>query len=1006
MSGAEEGTNKGPREEELTPTASFSGSIRGPGSRIGPFRVERELGRGAVGVVYLAHDTKLDRLVAIKSLPAEVTGNGVVRARFQREARLLASFNHPNIATIYEELEEAEGVGYLILEYIPGQTLAERISKGPLKLEEVLSIVLQIAEAVAAAHKHHVIHRDLKPSNIKITPEGNVKVLDFGVAKMVAVQSLDQQITDVTQPGQVIGTPGYMSPEQALGKEIDHRSDIWSFGCVLYEMLTSKCPFPGQTTSDVLESILKTEPNWEALPPEIPLVLRDLVHKCLEKDPERRYQSATELCQDLLDYQATLAAPAPKAIDLKALLRLFRRPRFAILSVVVFMLFCIAALWLINQSAKVRWARVEAIPEISRLIEQDKYFAAFSIAREAEKYISKDPMLIKLWTRVCKRYSITTTPSGADIFLKEHSEVDNEWEYLGQSPLRNVRFPRGLCRWKIEKEGYTIREGVAGLWSGSLNIDLWEENSLPSGMVRIPPCTLKAKLWPSYKVEPVEAPAYWIDKYEVTNEQFKQFIDAGGYGNPQYWKHKFIKDGQELSWERAMREFRDRTGRAGPSTWEGGTYPKGKDKFPVCGVSWYEASAYAEFAGKGLPTVHHWTQAACTGSSSAIVPFSNFGGRGPAPVGMHVGMYVTGLYDMAGNVKEWCQSATSDSGDRRYILGGAWSEQTYMFTNRDSRSVWDRSPSNGFRCVQYAKGREEVPDFLFRPIEPSRSRDYSKETPASEEQFQFFKRLYAYDRTELNVETVSLDDRSDYWRKERVTFDAAYGGERVIAYLFLPKKVRPPYQAVVYFPGWGATDRPREDFDPGSYFWDFIIMSGRAFMYPVYKGTHERRYPEGRRPRRFDEWVTYQEWIIQLSKDLGRSIDYLESRDDIDGERIAYYGLSWGARLGSIMLAVEDRVKTGIFFLGGFSGYRKPAAIDEINFTPYVKIPVLMINGREDFIFPLETSQTPMYEFLGTPSEHKKHILYPGGHDLLSLFSGQIRKDILDWLDRYLGPVD
>jgi serine/threonine protein kinase/Tol biopolymer transport system component len=287
MGEAEEKSNKQPGEEGDFPTASFSGSA--PGGQIGPFRIERELGRGAVGVVYLAHDTKLDRPVAIKSVPAEVMENPKARSRFQREARLLASVNHPNIATIHEVLEEAESVGYLVLEYVPGQTLAERIAGARLKLEEALTIALQIAEAVAAAHEHDVIHRDLKPGNIKITPEGKVKVLDFGLAKAVGSETLDQQST-VTEPGRVIGTPAYMSPEQARGKLADKRSDIWSFGCVLYEMLTGKIPFKGETISDTLANILQTDPNWQALPESTPANIRSLLRHCLKKDPRRRLQ--------------------------------------------------------------------------------------------------------------------------------------------------------------------------------------------------------------------------------------------------------------------------------------------------------------------------------------------------------------------------------------------------------------------------------------------------------------------------------------------------------------------------------------------------------------------------------------------------------------------------------------------------------------------------------------------------------------------------------------------
>ncbi|MCW3981538.1 MAG: tetratricopeptide repeat protein, partial [Candidatus Bathyarchaeota archaeon] len=187
----------------------------------------------------------------------------------------------------YDELEEAEGLIYLVLEYVPGQTLAERITKKPLKLQEALTIALQIAEAVAAAHEHDVIHRDLKPGNIKITEEGKVKVLDFGLAKVVGGEVTDQQTT-ITEPGRVIGTPAYMSPEQARGKPTDKRSDIWSFGCILYEMLTAMIPFKGETISDTLANILQTEPRWEALPENIPMNIRFLLRHCMEKEPRRR----------------------------------------------------------------------------------------------------------------------------------------------------------------------------------------------------------------------------------------------------------------------------------------------------------------------------------------------------------------------------------------------------------------------------------------------------------------------------------------------------------------------------------------------------------------------------------------------------------------------------------------------------------------------------------------------------------------------------------------------
>jgi serine/threonine protein kinase/dienelactone hydrolase len=971
------------------------------GQKIGAFEIIEMIGRGGMGVVYLARDTKLKRSVAIKSIPVEMQVDSTARLRFRREAELLASLNHPNIAVIHDIIEQDEGPGYLVLEYVPGRTLAEQIAHKPLKLEQILSISRQIANAVAAAHEKGVIHRDIKPSNIKITPDGRVKVLDFGLAKASSRQDKNQGTT-VTQPGRVIGTPAYMSPEQARGKPTDKRSDIWSFGCVLYEMLTSRIPFKGETVSDTLANILDQDPDWDILPSEAGPQVRKIISKCLEKNSDKRYQSARQLCQELQDYAASLGGTV---LDLKALERSIRRPKVAGLLALCFLVFCLTLYGVIRHIRNVRWAN-EAIPNIIRLIEEDRCLAAFQLAERAEEYIPNNSTLKQLWSEMSCDYSIITTPPGANISYKEYSDIQGQWLDLGLSPQEDIRFPRGFYRWQIEKEGFETRECVAGGHHGApkqLNIDLQAEGSLTSGMVLIPAKDLRQHLEGAGNAEATQASAYLIDKYEVTNKQFKEFIDKGGYQRRHYWKPEFVREGSVLSWEQAMSEFRDKTGRLGPSTWEGGTYPKGQEQYPVSGISWFEADAYAEFAGKSLPTIYHWSAAASFPEAAVIIPYSNFEAEGSAPVGSYPGVARNGLYDMAGNVKEWCLNATNDSVGHRHVLGGAWGEQTYMFSSRDTRSEWNRSPINGFRCVRYPDGQDSVPESLFGPVKRRAYRDFARETPVSDELFPSYKELFVYDRTELNAVAEPVNDSSRHWRKEKITFDAAYGGERVIAYLFLPKGIKPPYQTVVHFPGGAAQkNRPFEKL-PKSAYTEFIIMSGRALLYPVYKGTYERRTAGNNLMSRP---IAHREWTIQLSKDLRRSIDYLETRGDIDNEKIAYYGISWGASLGPIMLAVEDRIKVGILVVGGLWPFPTPPKVDPFDFAPRVRIPVLMVNGREDHFFSYEMCQKPMYKFLGTPEEDKVHIVYPGGHGVMGLFRRQMMGDIIGWLDRYLGPVD
>jgi eukaryotic-like serine/threonine-protein kinase len=277
------------------------------GSRLGPYEIQALLGAGGMGEVYLARDTKLRRDVAIKILPDLFTNNAERLARFEREARMLAALNHPHIAAIYG-VEDANGVRALVLELVDGETLADRLRRGSLPIPEALAIGRQIADALEAAHEKGIVHRDLKPSNVKITPDGTVKVLDFGLAKEAetgaAGSDFGQSPTitmDATTAGVVLGTAAYMSPEQARGKAVDKRTDIWAFGCVLFEMISGRMAFSGETASDTIAAILEREPSWDRLPDATPEAVRGLLRRCLEKDPKQRLRDIGDARIELED---------------------------------------------------------------------------------------------------------------------------------------------------------------------------------------------------------------------------------------------------------------------------------------------------------------------------------------------------------------------------------------------------------------------------------------------------------------------------------------------------------------------------------------------------------------------------------------------------------------------------------------------------------------------------------------------------------------------------------
>ena len=271
-----------------------------PGTTLGPYEVTAKLGEGGMGEVWRARDTKLDRDVALKVLPEAFTADPDRLARFEREAKVLASLNHPNIGSIYG-LEEAEGVRALVLELVEGPTLADRIKQGPIPLDEALPIAKQIAEALEAAHEAGVIHRDLKPANIKVREDGTVKVLDFGLAKALAPSpdvdpSQSPTLTAAaTQMGVILGTAAYMAPEQARGKPVDKRSDIWAFGVVLYEMLAGRRPFEGEDVSLTMSAVLQREPDWTVLPADLAPRLRTVLDRCLQKDPKQRVQAVGDV---------------------------------------------------------------------------------------------------------------------------------------------------------------------------------------------------------------------------------------------------------------------------------------------------------------------------------------------------------------------------------------------------------------------------------------------------------------------------------------------------------------------------------------------------------------------------------------------------------------------------------------------------------------------------------------------------------------------------------------
>jgi len=627
---------------------------------------------------------------------------------------------------------------------------------------------------------------------------------------------------------------------------------------------------------------------------------------------------------------------------------------------------------------------------------------------KAEKSIPDDPVLTQQWPVISYQTSVETMPVGAEVYRRSYSDVNAPWELVGRTPFNNVRQPRGNFAWKFEKPGFgPVLRTTAALFGWypppigqpvAATVTLDEPGKIPRGMVRVSPEKYSKTLFiPGYEGMP-ELPLkdYWIDQYEVTNREFKAFVDQGGYQKHEYWKVEFQKDGKRLTWDEAIALFRDAAGRPGPKDWIQGEYPKGQDEYPVTGISWYEAAAYAEFAGKSLPTIYHWNRAAGPFSAAFIVPASNFGSAGVLPVGSKPDMSPWGNYDMAGNVKEWIWNEADSR--KRYVLGGAWDEPNYMFVDPDAQSPFLRTANIGFRCVKYIEAETDL-KIAAAPMATPR-RDLTKEKPVPDELFRAYRSVYSYDKIPLNATVEPFGKDEEDWKTERITYTAAYGHETAVAYLFLPKKAKPPFQTVVFFPGSNALLLRTFTVYPTAAL-DGILRSGRAVLYPVYKGTYERG--DGMESDVANTTSTWRDHVVMWVKDASRAIDYAETRPDLDHEKLGYYGYSWGAELGAIVPAVEPRLKACVLALGGLDFQRSLPEVDTINFVSRVKQPVLMLNGRYDFFFPVESTQEPFFRMLGSRKDQKKHLLYDTGHNIPR---NELIKETLNWLDRYLGPVN
>ena len=1040
-------------------------------STLGDYSIVRQVGRGGMGIVYEAWQNSINRRVALKVLPAGVAADSRTMSRFVREAHVAGKLKHPHIVSVYGMGVESQ-TPYYAMEFVDGETLAGFLSRQSLDLTKnppessvdgnperasgtqvdseycsrMAGYFIGVAKGLYRAHQQGVIHRDVKPSNLMLestestavspgiertqsscgTDANNsprqskrvdkLRLLDFGLARYAGGESL-------TMTGDVVGTVAYMSPEQARpdrGADVDHRTDIYSLGATMYEALTLRPPLKGRDAQDTLNQIAYQEPLApRSINPHLPRDLETIILRCLRKDPTDRYPDANSVAADLERFlQGVPIEARPQSTIEKIARQGWRSRRLVAVVTVVSSVVLPLAFFSHSQQRDLReleWVQ-KATPRIQKSIEQQRFIDAFQLVQRALKLAPEDSTIQGLRRSIVRKISATTDPPGAKISIREYENPDGIWLDLGRSPLTNVEAPVGNYRWRLELPSFGTQyfaRKIANDENGNFVFELGPLTGPHAGMKRISAGEHTVSI--KTKDEVVDLSEYWIDQREVTNAEYQQFVDAGGYERKEFWRDEFVLKDSKLTFDDAIRRFRDGTGELGPSTWSNGRYMNGTGDHPVSGVSWYEASAYARFCQKSLPTIFHWRAAAALHLVRDISPYSpgktsNIGTDALAPAGKYPALTPVGLQDMIGNVKEWCTNRNKGS-DNRFALGGSWKDPAYSYAHFPSYSPWNRGVRLGFRCVRHST--DVLSPKLHAAID-LRHFDHRSRQPVSHDHFEIYKEdIYGYTRGNLDP-VVTLVRETDSTIVEIVTLNTAYN-ERFPCLLYLPKGVKRPLQAMIkgghngfWQPSHSRTSGKNEILGivDSQLATPYLFESGRALLIPAQFGHFGRTPGLNMTDAHLDADQTRLRRVRQI-KDVMRLVDYIETRDDFNLEKLGYIAGSSGAQKAPIMLAIEHRLRLGILSAGGLYAKHVPATCDPFNFAPYVTQPVLMINGKDDILYDVERSQKPLFDLLGTPAQHKRHRIYPGDHGFAWNSTDEqvkeVRRDIVNWLDEYFG---
>jgi hypothetical protein len=642
----------------------------------------------------------------------------------------------------------------------------------------------------------------------------------------------------------------------------------------------------------------------------------------------------------------------------------------------------------------------EKLPAIVNAYDSNELDVVYTETKKLLDAGNTNPVIKSYYDKVTMPISIFTDQENVEVSFISANDTTSNWQNIGKTPLENVRVPNGMLQYKFKKQEFEYTEYAHTYYMsvGYNNFILPLEHSIPNDHALFLGGK-KPLTYPGIDHLPaIDIGPYSMSKYEVTNKEYKEFIDNGGYINSDYWDFPYKLENEELTFETTIKTFVDNFDQQGPAGWSYGNYLEGQDNFPVTGISWFEARAYAKYKNLSLPNLYQWANAAILGTASSFVPKSNFSKNQLVEVGSMNNTNSNLLYDIAGNAREWIINSVDKTNTKKGILGGGFEDDPYYFNDYYGQQVLDRSVSNGMRLVKNLKSNTEINSSPENPVYIA-TRDFLTEETVSDDVFEIFKEQYDYPDILLNAKVIPQDIQSGTFKVDRFEISSPYEENEILpGYVFYDSDYPEQLKPIILFPGSNAIHLTNMDYELKRQLsrLNYLMKEGYAVFLPIFLSTYERvddlksDYP--------DNTDFYKDHIIKWGKEYKRTIDYIFSRDDMDHDNLSYYGTSWGGYMANILLAIDDRVQCAVLYVAGLSFQKSKKEVEAYLYTSRITMPVLMLNGEFDQFFPLETSQIPMFKLIGTKKEDKKHYVSKTGHfvprDILI-------KEHLQWLKKY-----